>query len=515
MKIFHAAILTAMALVMAIAATPASAQQARVCFYQHADFQGDRICARPGEARRSLPDFNNVISSITIRGGARVTVCEHERFAGRCRTYRNDTRYIGDRMNDRISSYRIQTQSADEGGGDGAPVGRRRVCFFEHADFRGRRICARLGEAARRMPPGWNDRISSLRLRGDVNVQVCEQDRYGGRCRTFKRDRAYVGDRWNDRVSSFRVVRAGSPDGGGSGGGGGGQARNSVCFFEHADFRGRRLCARSGEVARRMPPGWNDKISSLRIRGNAKVQVCSRNRLNGNCREFSRDRAFVGNRWNDRISSFRVARSGSGGGGNGGGLTRNSVCFFEHASFRGRRLCARVGEAGRRMPRGWNDVVSSIRVGRNAEVQICEHDRFGGRCRVHIRDREYVGDRWNDRISSFRVVGKGDSGAGPVSPRDQFPAPGSADRHPHRVCFFTKSKHRGRWFCDRPRNRVDRLPRQWRNDIESIRMFGSSTVKVCDKPNLKGNCHIYERSQKRIGGAWSNKLSSYEILLPR
>ncbi len=583
--------------------SPAVAQPATACFYQHANFQGDRICAGPGDARADLRFFNDIISSITVPAGTQVTVCEHIRFGGRCRTIDRNVPYVGDRWNDRISSIRVARRVAD-GGGDG-PVGRNRVCFFEHADFRGRRLCARIGENLRRMPPGWNDRVSSFRIGSNANVQVCENNRYAGRCRVYSRDRAYVGDRWNDRISSFRVTRQGGgepPDGPvgrnraclfehadfrgrricgrvgeafqrmpqgwnnrvsslriGQGvsvqvcensrfrgrcrdygrdrnyvgdrwndrissfrivsnrprPGTGDLARNEACFFEHADFRGRELCARVGDASRRMPPGWNDRISSVRLGRNAEVQVCERNRFGGRCRTYTRDRPYVGDRWNDRISSFRVVRAGAGEPQPE--VVRNGVCFFEHADFRGQRFCVRRGESLRRMPPRWNDRISSLRIRGRAAVEVCEHDRFGGRCRPYNRDRRYVGDAWNDRISSVRVGGPGDFAGGPPpgpGPGPGFPPPGSADTHPHRICFFSGDKYRGRWFCDKPRNRVNRLPPQWNNEIESIRMFGNSTVKVCDSPNLTGKCTIYSRSNKRIGPEWQNRVSSYQILLP-
>ncbi len=217
------------------------------------------------------------------------------------------------------------------------------------------------------------------------------------------------------------------------------------------------------------------------------------------------------------------------------------VCFYEHANYQGDRICARVGEA-REALHEFNDVISSVRMRGRARVTVCEHFGFGGRCREIRGNTPFVGNRWNDRISAFQVARPGsrgydeDNDDNRYDDRDEdgydedyddgrqsrperrhrrggFPRPGSADHDPHRVCFYTNSKFRERRFCDRPRNRVNRLPRRWDNDIESISMFGNSIVRICSKPNLRGACHVYRRSQKRIGAAWMNNLSSYEIIL--
>lgn len=81
---------------------------AQVCFYEHTNFRGRSFCARPGQSDRSLSrSWNDTISSISVRGGARATVCEDFNFRGRCATVTSDVRRIGPRNNDSISSYRV------------------------------------------------------------------------------------------------------------------------------------------------------------------------------------------------------------------------------------------------------------------------------------------------------------------------------------------------------------------------------------------------------------------------
>ena len=83
-----------------------------------------------------------------------------------------------------------------------------------------------------------------------------------------------------------------------------GGSRDRVCFFEHNNFRGDSFCARPGERLARLGR-WNDKISSIQIRGDAEAQVCERNNFNGRCVVVSRSVSNLRGA-NDKISSLRV-----------------------------------------------------------------------------------------------------------------------------------------------------------------------------------------------------------------
>lgn len=81
---------------------------ARVCFYEHVNYGGDRFCMLPGEVRASLGGWNDTISSIRVRGGAEAQVCEHNGFAGRCVVVDRNVADVGSAGNDIISSIRVR-----------------------------------------------------------------------------------------------------------------------------------------------------------------------------------------------------------------------------------------------------------------------------------------------------------------------------------------------------------------------------------------------------------------------
>ena len=103
--------------------------------------------------------------------------------------------------------------------------------------------------------------------------------------------------------------------------------RAGVCFYKETNFRGDYFCARAGENLTAVPDNMNDKISSIRVFGDAEVTLFKDVRFEGRSSRFDGDvRNLKEVGWNDAISSIRVRGfgSGSGYGGNrsGGGYGR-------------------------------------------------------------------------------------------------------------------------------------------------------------------------------------------------
>jgi Peptidase inhibitor family I36/Domain of unknown function (DUF4214) len=102
--------------------------------------------------------------------------------------------------------------------------------------------------------------------------------------------------------------------------------RNGACFYKDTKFHGEFFCIDAGDGVRHMPDGMNDKITSIRLFGNATVQVYQDSKFEGRSTRFDDDVKDLHHEgWNDLISSIRVEGSrhhdggGYGGGGYGGG----------------------------------------------------------------------------------------------------------------------------------------------------------------------------------------------------
>src|SRR5262245_13158104 len=87
--------------------------------------------------------------------------------------------------------------------------------------------------------------------------------------------------------------------------------RDGVCFFKDSNFRGDSFCVRTGDELRTLPRGMDDEISSIRVFGRAEVFVFRGEEFEGRSERFNGDiRNLKEEGWNDRISSIRVRRAG-------------------------------------------------------------------------------------------------------------------------------------------------------------------------------------------------------------
>jgi hypothetical protein len=206
--------------------------------------------------------------------------------------------------------------------------------------------------------------------------------------------------------------------------------RSGACFFKEAGFQGERFCVEAGDRLARMPEGFNDRISSVRIFGQNEITVYENTDFQGRSLRLRDDVANLksyevspGHTWNDRISSIQVGadrdrdgdrdrdrdRDGDHDRNNDQGR-RGGACFYKDADFHGEKFCVERGERVPRLPEGFNDTISSIRMFGDTEITIYQDRDFGG-VSLDLRNdvtnlRDYQispGHSWNDRVSSIKV----------------------------------------------------------------------------------------------------------------
>ncbi len=95
----------------------------------------------------------------------------------------------------------------------------------------------------------------------------------------------------------------------------------------------------------------------------------------------------------------------------GGGVS--GITLYQHVNYGGARLFIN-SDTPSLVPRGWNDIASSLRVSGSGAWEVCEHVNYGGRCRVVSSNvSSLVPGGWNDMISSVRrYTGGGGPGGG-------------------------------------------------------------------------------------------------------
>ena len=184
------------------------------------------------------------------------------------------------------------------------------VCFFNDANFGGQYVCVRSGEDLTALPEGMNDKISSLRIIGNVDVMVFKDDNFSGASGRFLTDvRDLRREGWSDRISSVRVSNApvvwdrsrapmwGRED----------MPAEGACFYQDVNFGGEYFCVPRGASYAMVPGGFNDRISSIRIISAGSVMVYKDKDFGGGAGRITSDAPDLRHGvWSDKISSIRV-----------------------------------------------------------------------------------------------------------------------------------------------------------------------------------------------------------------
>ena len=91
--------------------------------------------------------------------------------------------------------------------------------------------------------------------------------------------------------------------------------RTGACFYKDSEFRGDYFCLKVGERWPNMPPGFNDKISTIRVFNGARVRVFQDADFRGRSLRIDHDVDNLkeirlpdnpSKSWNDRISAIAV-----------------------------------------------------------------------------------------------------------------------------------------------------------------------------------------------------------------
>jgi hypothetical protein len=184
------------------------------------------------------------------------------------------------------------------------------VCFFRDKNFRGEYFCVRAGESLAKLPGDMNKEISSFRVMGNVDVMVFKDDKFKGQSGRFFTDvRDLKREGWNDDIASLRVGSASSrwDDGRFPVWAQESRPNEGACFYKDADFHGDYFCVPRGASYSKVPEGFNDRISSIRILSAGGVMIAADNDFEGPVVRITSDvKDLRRGVWNDRISSIRV-----------------------------------------------------------------------------------------------------------------------------------------------------------------------------------------------------------------
>ena len=161
------------------------------------------------------------------------------------------------------------------------------------------------------------------------------------------------------------------------------EPRDGACFYEEVNFGGSSFCLRAGESLAAMPRGMNDRVSSIRTFGRSEVTVYRDDSFGGGSVRFDDDTPDLRQaNWNDRISSVRVR--GTAYGYRGGLNDRSSSSASRIVRRAYRDVLGREPDAeglqyyrGRVIDEGWNEARVRADLRRSEEYKTRASDDTG------------------------------------------------------------------------------------------------------------------------------------------
>jgi len=184
-----------------------------------------------------------------------------------------------------------------------------------------------------------------------------------------------------------------------------GPAPDEILVYVDNDFGGSWMSLPIGNYYNagqmQMP---DNSLSSAKVGRNVRAYLCENNDLTGRCQFF----VWVPNQHpilaqtvgNDIVSSIRVERNNSCAHG------PDEIAIFLHANYEAPCQVVQIDEyynsGAFNLP---NDSISSVKVGNNVQLILCEHHNFSGICETFTFNDSNLGDNsiGSDRVSSIRV----------------------------------------------------------------------------------------------------------------
>ncbi|MDM8549571.1 peptidase inhibitor family I36 protein [Desulfobacterales bacterium HSG2] len=181
--------------------------------------------------------------------------------------------------------------------------------FYEHADRKGAYLESEL-ENRSYLGDSWNDKISSVWVGNGYTVTIYEHAHFDGKSQILHGKPGgavynLTDTNFNDMASSYKISRSSDKTG---------RSAKDICckFYEHANRKGKHL---KGELENRDYVGdsWNDKISSVWVRNGYTVTIYEHAHFEGKSQTLQGKPGgavynLTDTNFNDMTSSYKVKR---------------------------------------------------------------------------------------------------------------------------------------------------------------------------------------------------------------
>ena len=312
---------TLVAAVLLLMCSAARAQQG-VCVYKDSDFEGPRRCFENDVKNFGDLGINDQISSFQIHGNVDVIFYEHSRHRGANRQFSQERAVLIDGMNDNFSSMKIvksknSAQWGDRGrwgyDSNDTPVNdwtddnndyvddkKGLACLYPDRNYRGQEFCF-THDDPRFEIFGFDNKADSLRLEGDIEVELFQHADYKGFSRVFRQSVPRFQDYEHDQYSAIRIRKRSRKNNDLK------QPVAEVCLYPNKNYKGQARCFNNNN--RRFADfGFDNKADSIRIKGNVEVILFQHENYTGFSRVFRNSVPQFKRGDSDQFSSIKIRR---------------------------------------------------------------------------------------------------------------------------------------------------------------------------------------------------------------
>ncbi|GEM_PF-2363399 len=251
-----------------------------------------------------------------------------------------------------------------------------RVCLYEEEDYQGWELCLERDHTNFNQL-GINDKVSSLRIEGNVQVELYEHVNYRGFKRVYLKDSPRFDYQDDDAFSSLKIRFD--------------QAVGHVCLYEEPHYQGGERCFTEDQANFKFL-GINDRISSLRIKGDIQVQLYQHADYQGISRTYANNTPSFDEQMDKQFSSLKILSLET---------TAGNVCLYGEPHFQGWEKCFIEDQPNFAYLR-INDQAASLKVMGPVQVKLYEHADYQGFSYTYTQDQTNLGAQSN-QFSSLQI----------------------------------------------------------------------------------------------------------------
>jgi len=372
--------------------------QNNIGLFEDCNYAGKKYYLSAGTYKKyQMQIDNDMLSSLQIPNGMRVTIYEHDDFKGQSATYTSNVSCLTGIWNDNTSSivveslYNQPTYNQND-----------YVTFYNDCYSRGYSQSLRPGTYYGNQLSALKQNISSFAIYGNLRVKAYTgSDNASGYSSTFETNQSCLGSSFNDKIRSvvieYKPSQPTYPTGGSS---------SYATVYTDCNYGGNSL---------RLAPGYyqGDKlglmkydISSIEIPSNLRAKVFINNEyLSGTNYIISENTNCLSGTINNRIGSLIIEENSGYNNPQYPQQTDQRVILYSDANFRGLSASVLPGTYSTMELAGFMDnSLSSLFLPPGYRVVLYEFENFGGKTYTITATKSgFSISGWNDKTSSIAI----------------------------------------------------------------------------------------------------------------